>query len=152
MIAFFDANGMIYREFIPQRAEVSGERYLEILRRFCVSMSRKRPQRWEQQDFTLQHDGAPAHRCDEVVQFLARNNTEVLPHPGYSPDLAPCDFWLFAWIKKHTKGQRFASVDELCKTIDSVIKSIPECDYHRAIYNLPGSWIKCSEADGGYFE
>ncbi len=116
MVAFFDANGLIHREFIPQGAGITGERYLEILRRFRVSMACKRPECWEKQDFILQHDRAPAHRSDPVVQFLARNNTEVLPHPGYSPDLAQCDYWYFAKIKKHTKGWRFESVEELTKT------------------------------------
>ncbi len=152
MVAFFDANGLIHWEFVPHGAGVTGELYIEILKRFHVAMARKRPQLWKDQNFVLQQDGAPVHRCDATTRFMTRNNMITLPHPGYSPDLAPCDYWFFARIKKHTKGHCFDSVDELCRRIDGVIKSIPPEEYHHAIYDLPARWIKCSEAEGAYFE
>jgi len=31
----------------------------------------------------------------------------VVPHPPYSPDLAPSDFWLFPKLKEMLKGQHF---------------------------------------------
>jgi transposase len=34
-----------------------------------------------------------------LKQFLANKNITVLEHPPYSPDLAPCDFYLFPEIK-----------------------------------------------------
>ena len=33
-----------------------------------------------------------AHR--DVVDYLTEEGIEIIPHPPYSPDLAPCDFWL----------------------------------------------------------
>ena len=35
-----------------------------------------------------------------------------MPQPPYSPDLAPCDFFLFPKLKKPMKGRRFATVEE----------------------------------------
>jgi histone-lysine N-methyltransferase SETMAR len=32
---------------------------------------------------------------------------EILPHPPYSPDLAPSDFDLFSKMKKHLTGEPF---------------------------------------------
>jgi len=32
---------------------------------------------------------------------------ELLPHPAYSPDLAPCDYFLFPNLKKWFEGKRF---------------------------------------------
>ncbi|GFX62446.1 uncharacterized protein TNCV_412881 [Trichonephila clavipes] len=40
---------------------------------------------------------------------LQQNNVEILPHPPYSPDLTPCDFWLFPQLKKPLRDKRFAS-------------------------------------------
>jgi len=34
-----------------------------------------------------------------VQQFLARNKMVVVFHHPYSPDLAPCDFFLYPWMK-----------------------------------------------------
>ena len=37
----------------------------------------------------------------------------MLPHPPYSPDLAPSDFHLFPKLKEHLKGQRFRCDEEV---------------------------------------
>ena len=50
-------------------------------------------------DWVLQHDNAPAHTALSFREFLAKKNIPLLPHPPYSPDLAPCDFYLFPKLK-----------------------------------------------------
>ena len=48
----------------------------------------------------------PRLRSFKVSQFLAKNNMTVMPHPPYSPDLAPCDFFLFPKLQLRMKGRR----------------------------------------------
>ena len=43
----------------------------------------------------LYHDIAPAHRTSVTSEFLEGMEVQLLKHPAYSPDLAPCDFGLF---------------------------------------------------------
>ena len=57
----------------------------------------------------LHHDNASSHRSKMTRQFVEESGLQLLPHPPYSPDLAPCDFWLFPRIKKHLKGKKFDS-------------------------------------------
>ena len=45
-------------------------------------------------------DNAPAHTALSVTRYLATLGWTVVPHPPYSPDLAPCDFFLFPTMKK----------------------------------------------------
>ena len=59
-----------------------------------------------------------------VQQFLAKNNMTVIPHPPYSPDLAPCDFFLFPLMKCQIKGKRFADVSEAKKKMLEVLNDI----------------------------
>ena len=40
------------------------------------------------------------HKCEVVKSFLASKKVKVLNHPHYSPDLSPCDFFLFPRLKK----------------------------------------------------
>jgi len=49
-------------------------------------------------------DNAPAHAALSIREFMAKKNIPVLPHPPYSPDLAPCDFYLFSKLKIKLKG------------------------------------------------
>ncbi|KAJ4425331.1 hypothetical protein ANN_28251 [Periplaneta americana] len=79
-------------EFIPQGATVDKILYKEILGRLSNSIRRKRPELWHRKNWLLLHDNAPAHRSILVQEELWQQ-VAVLPHPPYSPDLAPCDFF-----------------------------------------------------------
>jgi histone-lysine N-methyltransferase SETMAR len=52
----------------------------------------------------LHHDDAPAHYVLRVCKFLAKKSITKIDHLPYSPDLAPCDFWLFPKFKTALKG------------------------------------------------
>jgi len=55
----------------------------------------------------LHHDNAPAHSTALVQAFfLAKHDITPACQPPYSPDLAPCDFWLFPKLKSPLKGGR----------------------------------------------
>jgi histone-lysine N-methyltransferase SETMAR len=47
----------------------------------------------------LDHDNAPAHTALSVPEFLEREGIPVLPQAPHSPDLSPCDFYLFPKLK-----------------------------------------------------
>jgi len=49
-------------------------------------------------------------QCPVCQDFLTKHKIAVLQHPPYSPDPAPCDFFLFPKIKSALKGTRFESV------------------------------------------
>jgi hypothetical protein len=50
------------------------------------------PRLWQQKNWLLHHDNAPFHTSFFTREFLTKNNMTVIPHPPYSPDLAPCNF------------------------------------------------------------
>ena len=93
LIVFFDVHGIVYLEFLPQGQTINQNVYKDILRRLMRSVREKRKELWETKSWLLHHDNAPAHNALSI-QFLAENNIAVLEQPPYSPDLAPCDFFL----------------------------------------------------------
>jgi hypothetical protein len=50
----------------------------------------------------------------------------VIPHPPYSPDLAPFDFLLFPKIKLKLKGRRFDTCGEIQAELQRVLDSLTE--------------------------
>ena len=86
---FFDQEGIVHREFVPPGMTVNADFYCDVLRRLRENVRRKRPQKLQNQNLIFHQDNAPAHRSFKISQFLAKNNTTVIPHPPYSPDLAP---------------------------------------------------------------
>jgi hypothetical protein len=59
----------------------------------------------------MHQDNAPAHNALAVKQILADKCIPVLEHPPFSPDLVPCDFYLFLKLKSALKGTNFQPVD-----------------------------------------
>ena len=55
----------------------------------------------------LRHDNAPAHKARIVTEFLESERVNILPHPPFSADLAPCDYFLFPKLKFHLSGKRY---------------------------------------------
>ena len=90
---FFDYHGIVHHEFLPVGRTVNKEYYLEVMRRLREAIRKKRPELWKNNSWLLHHDNAPAHSSLLVSNFLAKNNTTIMPQPPYSPDLAPCDFF-----------------------------------------------------------
>jgi len=84
--------GIVHREFVPPGMTVNADFYCDVLRRLRENVRRKRPQKWQNQKLIIQNDNAPAHMSFKVSQFLAKNSMTVIPHPPYSPDLAPVTF------------------------------------------------------------
>ena len=48
--------------------------------------------------------------------FVKHQITQVTQSP-YSPDLVPCDFWLFPKLKSPLKRKRFQTIDEIQENI-----------------------------------
>jgi hypothetical protein len=46
---------------------------------------------------------------DKVSEKLTKGSIERPLHPPYSPDIRPCDFWLFGTLKHQMKNREFQS-------------------------------------------
>ena len=98
------------------------------------------------------HDNAPAHTAGRTKEFLRQSGLEMIENPPYSPDLAPCDFWLFPNLKRHLKGRLFESESELIAAFLEAVECIPVSS-HSKLFNM---WLhrcqRCIDANGEYFE
>ena len=48
----------------------------------------------------------------------------MLPHPPYSPDMTPADYFMFLKWKVALKGTRFYSVEEIKTRVTAVLKTV----------------------------
>ncbi|KAG5323528.1 MOS1T transposase, partial [Acromyrmex heyeri] len=103
-------------------------------------------------NWLLHHDNAPAHTSLLVREFLAKNNTLMMPQPPYSPDLAPCDFFLFPQLKRPMKGRRYATIEEIKTASKEELNKITKNDFLKCFEDWKKRWHKCIISDGDYFE
>ena len=73
---------------------------------------------------------------------------KTVPHSPYSPDLAPCDFWLFPKLR----GCRYETIEEMKETVTKAIDTLIQEDLHGAFEKLLEWYNKCIAARGDYFE
>ncbi|UYV84128.1 hypothetical protein LAZ67_X001276 [Cordylochernes scorpioides] len=119
-----DEAGVVHHEFLPQGRTVNKEYYLQVMRNLREAIRQKRPDLWKNKNWLLHHDNAPAHTSLLVRDFLAKNNTLMMPQSPYFPDLAPCDFFLFPKLKRPIKGRRYATLDEIKTASKEELKNI----------------------------
>ena len=57
---------------------------------------------------------------------------KTVAQPPYSPDFAPCDFWLFPKLR----GCRHEITEEMKGAVTKVIDTLTQEDFHRAFQKL----------------
>ena len=88
----------------------------------------------------IQYDNARPHVVKSVKIYLKTFKWEVLPHPLYSPDIAPSDYYLFRSMAHGLANQQFRSYEDIEKCLDSWIASKGEHFYRIGIQALPERW------------
>jgi hypothetical protein len=76
----------------------------------------------------------------------------VIPHPPYSPDLAPYDFFLFPKMKLKLKGRRFDTIEVIQANSQRVLDTLKEKDFQESFQKWRKRWDRCIHAGGNYFE
>ncbi len=154
---FFDMQGPVHTEFMPAGETITADSYCETIKRLKERVRRKCPHLWEHnvdgdRTFLLQHDNASSHTAIPTLALLGSSGIQMVAHPPYSPDLAPCDFFLFPRMKSELRRQRFRGREELQNAVKQALKNIPPEDFKSALECLPVRWMKCIKNQGQYFE
>ncbi len=71
---------------------------------------------------------------------------KTVPHPPYSPELAPCDFWLFPKLR----GCRYETIEEMKEAVMKVLDT--QEDFHGVFQKLLERYNKWIAAGGDYFK
>lgn len=149
---FFCKSGHLVTVPLQQKRTVTAQWYTEeCLPKVLQAWSKKRPND-KLQHFLLHHDNAPAHTAIRTVDFLASKGARLLPHPPYSPDLAPADFFLFGYVKESLRGQQFSSAERALEAYEDAIRAIKRETWNAASQNWFKRMNTCIHAHGNYVE
>jgi transposase len=133
---------------LPKGQKWTGQYYIEnVLCKICEILQPEGPRR-----LVIHADNARPHVAKIVKGFLDAHGLRAAPHPPYSPDLAPSDFFLFGHVKRALQGSVFETVDELLKGVTEILSAIqPE-----TLVGVFQEWMEriqtCIDCDGEYVE
>jgi hypothetical protein len=97
-------------------------------------------------------DNVHPHTAKKVAEFLAGNGMRRVPHPPYSPDPAPCDFYLFGYIKGRLADASLEVPDQLLQAIDAISQPIGKAKLERVFQEWMHRLAQCCVAVGDLVE
>ena len=129
-------------ELIGQRVRVR-----VTMLRFRKRFRWKRPALFKSGQWYFLQDNAPVHNSILITDYLSKMAIKTVPQPPYSPDLAPCDFWLFPKLR----GCRYETIGEMKEAVTN-IDTLTKENFHGAFGKLLEQYNKCIAARGNYFK
>ena len=149
---FINSIGPVVQVPCPSGHTVTDRFYKNsVLKKVKEFYSKKRPSKgWS--GVHLLHDNASSHKCGVVKSLLASEKVKVLNRPPYSPDLSPCDVFLFPRLKKMLSGNNYTSRSSLGSAIYQCLQQTPKEDYLSAFRDWVKRLQKCVSVKGKYFE
>jgi hypothetical protein len=127
VVCFFDHKAIVYYEFIVQAQTVERQCYLEWLTKLRNLFGGRVPKSGLSNGFSTMIL-PPARDVLRVREFLPEKSITRMDYPLYSPDLTPCEFWLFPELKNGRKGQIFANIPDIQCNV-TLLRGIPENDF-----------------------
>jgi len=156
LITFFDSQGIVHKEFVPEGKTVNAEFYKGIMDRLLKCIQGVCPAAFCSRDIFLLHDNAPAHKAASICQFLTQKNVTTLyhPHPPHTLQiyLSLPDYFLFSKLKMNLKGLHFADGAEIQEAITDELKKVQKEEFLAAFRKLYSRTKACTYANGAYFE
>ena len=76
---------------------------------------------------------------------------EVLPHPVYSSDLEPTDFYIFRSLQNFLSNKYFKTAEDVKNCSDKFIRSKDSSFFANSIHALPDKWKNVMDSKGDYF-
>lgn len=145
MIAvFWDIHGIVYWEFIPEGTTMTAKTYCNILEKVALSAKKRHDKVY------LLHDNAKPHTALMTREKIMELEFRLVPHPPYSPDIAPSDYHLFRSLQNHLGNQKFDDLQDLELWLNKYFSSLPSEFYKNGIMALPKRWDYIVDNNGLY--
>lgn len=147
---FFKSTGLVYITYMDKGRTIDNQFYIEnCLKPVVSSINASRPKSGTT-NVKFHHDNARPHIHRNVISYLEEQNIRIIRHPPYSPDLAPCDFWLFDHIKQRLTDHKDSK--SLLKAITGEMKQISRLEYLKTFEKWVERMNLCIQHHGEYFE
>jgi histone-lysine N-methyltransferase SETMAR len=144
---FWSPSGMHLIKMLPPGERFTKQYFIdEILNDLYQQICNRRPKK-KTKGYFLHFDNARPHCVDDI---LSEMGFQRLPHPAFSPDLAPTDFFLFGHMKGMIEGLEFESPEQLLSEVTRKLRSIATSVLTDAYSEWMRRLRKCIELGGEY--
>lgn len=147
---FWSHEGVVHFELLPKGESINAERYRQTLTMVRAKLPSLAPSTLRNGGPVLLHDNASSHNAKKSVEHAQQLGFDVLPHPPYSPDLAPTDYHVFRSLQHYIANKIFNSDEDLENVVADFIGSKSPEFWQRGIFSLPDRWDEVIAKKGDY--
>ncbi|KHJ80258.1 transposase [Oesophagostomum dentatum] len=144
--------GIIHWELAENRQTIDAELYYSQLEHISEKICEAELRGLYRKGPILQQDNARPHVAQCTLDKIESLGWELLPHPSYSPDAAPSDYYLFSSLKCYLTGKRFFNVAEVKSMLSQYFDSKSPAFYRHGIDKLPEKRRSIIVSNGDYFD
>lgn len=144
---WWNVKGVVHYELLKPTQTITSDLYSQQLDRVDDALRR---QGVDTSKTRLLHDNARPHIAKMTQKKLEELGWSVLPHPPYSPDIAPSDYHLFRSMQHGLAEQKFSNIEEINKWLCEFFTSKPAEFYDDGIRALRKRWRMVIDNNGEY--
>jgi histone-lysine N-methyltransferase SETMAR len=120
---FWDYKGPILEHYMPRGLTINSESYSDLLHSHLKTAIRPKRCGLLSSGVLLQHDKVHPHTACVTAKKITDLRLECIPHPLYSPDLAPSDYHVFGPLKEALGGKKFSTDNEIKEAVHRWLRS-----------------------------
>jgi hypothetical protein len=113
---FFTSTRLLVLEARPKGAKFNQDYFVNAIFPGLYNEKRRISRKEDFPAFSVQMDNSMCQNGNKISEKLAQRSIERGHYPPYSPDLSPCDFWLFGMLKHNMKDREFQSQQTILKS------------------------------------
>jgi hypothetical protein len=117
---FFTSRRLLVLEALPKGTKFNQDYFIQCIYPRLYREKTRISRKTDFPAFLVHMHNSMCHNGRKVSEKFAQRSIERAPHPPYSPDISPCDFWLFGILKHNMKDQEFQSQQAIFNTIAKI--------------------------------
>jgi hypothetical protein len=121
---FFSGVKLISLNALPAGARFTQEYFINGILPDILDEKQRILRRNRRDDFFVHMDNSMCHNGRKVTDEFDNRKLQRGAHPPYSPDLSPCDFWLFGILKQKMKDREFSGVEEIMNVVQEIWREV----------------------------
>lgn len=149
---FWTTRGVVYWELLKKKENMNSAILCAELEQVAHTL-RHGPQHQKhayKKDFFLLFDNAGCHRSGQTQNKLLELGFKWLHIPANSPDISPCDYYLFRSLKNKLRGKVFKSEADVGVFLDAFFASKSPEFWRDGMEELAGRWEEVLATEGEY--
>jgi transposase len=132
---FFTSTRLLVLNFVPKGTKFNQCYFIDTVLPNLYSKKRRIARRKGLPSFSVHMDNSMCYNGAKITEKLEKRHIPRAPHPPYSPDLSPCDFWLFGILKQKMKERVFQSEEQILSAITESWNELTFEDIQRVFHN-----------------